>query len=595
VSEGVGTGKSWLNLLQISFGMEGRSDGSSARESPVGTSDSSSDQAVVDDRTSLTPPPHQLEDAEPAEEEAESMERQKAAAFAEEITEPPVETSGKETAPSSYPPEDSTRPAVARTEESYVAEPTPVGPLPHSGSLEVGDVFVMKDERSMDRSIDRSESTKPDPPSLLDDLLQDDDEDDEDVTDNKQLPRETGSEETSTPDAAAETQNTERDTSQNAATEEFIRNVSAASLPSAHPMDQKQDSFVVHNESGTSEESFLEDGGAIVGENTLDTVQQQETVNGDRDMVEKKQDEKESEEERGAAKLSASDIVKEIEVSASPDVSAIPEQLELEACDAPGSVIPHPAASHWTIPGDGTSPSLLYGRTGPDNLVLLPRVDEGLHMHPRAVLPEQRLQQQPSHPPQQQRHPPPPHVLEQHQQQLVQQQQQQQQQRSFSYTHQNSFGAPVHPPLMVVQTSAGTGGGRRKIRLRLQEDVRSRFSKHGLLGHIRRRSTRMFGSPDDLPEYAPVDRGSITVSWFEGTSSLELQQHVRKSIIRKLKMETSNVELEDIRILDETTDPPEGTLIEEGYCSELQTRNPFLTICFVSLWNCRDRTFSIYP
>ena len=55
-----------------------------------------------------------------------------------------------------------------------------------------------------------------------------------------------------------------------------------------------------------------------------------------------------------------------------------------------------------------------------------------------------------------------------------------------------------------------------------------------------------------------VDRGTISVSWYDGTTSLELQQHVRKSVLRKLKSEKKDVELEDIRIIDESTDPPEG-------------------------------------
>lgn len=75
-------------------------------------------------------------------------------------------------------------------------------------------------------------------------------------------------------------------------------------------------------------------------------------------------------------------------------------------------------------------------------------------------------------------------------------------------------------------------------------------------------STRSFDMGDELepmPElYKTVDRGSIAVSWYEGTSSLELQQHVRKSVVRKLKLENSSVELDDMRLLDESINPPEG-------------------------------------
>ena len=54
-----------------------------------------------------------------------------------------------------------------------------------------------------------------------------------------------------------------------------------------------------------------------------------------------------------------------------------------------------------------------------------------------------------------------------------------------------------------------------------------------------------------------VDRGTISVSWFEGTSSLELQEHVNKSVLRKLKLDKGQ-QLDDIRILDTKVDPPEG-------------------------------------
>jgi hypothetical protein len=130
------------------------------------------------------------------------------------------------------------------------------------------------------------------------------------------------------------------------------------------------------------------------------------------------------------------------------------------------------------------------------------------------------------------------------------------------------------PPLGYVPIQASVpAGGRRKIRLHLQEDIprdllSPRARSGSFLGHIRRRSSRMmFGSDVTLPvpemeivESTTTNRGSITVSWFEGTSSGELQEHVRKSVIRKLKMD--NVELSYIRIIDETVDPPEGEYLQ---------------------------------
>jgi hypothetical protein len=59
------------------------------------------------------------------------------------------------------------------------------------------------------------------------------------------------------------------------------------------------------------------------------------------------------------------------------------------------------------------------------------------------------------------------------------------------------------------------------------------------------------------PATTAVDRGTISVSWFEGTSAIELQEHVRTSVVRKLGLD-KGVDIEDLRILDDSSDPPEG-------------------------------------
>lgn len=181
-----------------------------------------------------------------------------------------------------------------------------------------------------------------------------------------------------------------------------------------------------------------------------------------------------------------------------------------------------------------TSERLQIGRSyGPDEVVLLPRVDEH----------------------------------------LVRQQQQQREQDMAtvsSHSHTQPFMSPNLPPthamVPIQQQSFGytLTGARRKIRFRLQEDVLSKRKRMpgGILGHIRSRSSRMmFGENGiealDNMNFKSVDRGNITVSWFEGTSSNELQEHVRKSVERKLRLE-KNIELADIRILDESVEPPEG-------------------------------------
>jgi hypothetical protein len=198
---------------------------------------------------------------------------------------------------------------------------------------------------------------------------------------------------------------------------------------------------------------------------------------------------------------------------------------------------------------------------GADNLVVLPRVDEYRfynqppvqHATQAAFLAQQHLQM----PPMQQQQQPQmqPIQYEQHPRSLV------------------GYMPPVPGAMMIG------GMSRRKIKLRLQEevrtsnsDIRKHFRTTSLLGTLKKSSKRMlrFGSSTNptvmesdndraMPAlYKSVDHGSITVSWYEGTSSLELQQHVQKSVLRKLKLEKDNVELDDLRILDESSDPPEG-------------------------------------
>lgn len=177
---------------------------------------------------------------------------------------------------------------------------------------------------------------------------------------------------------------------------------------------------------------------------------------------------------------------------------------------------------------------------GPDNLLLLPAVDEERHHHqiparssyssaPFAVHPQQHLI--------------PVSALDR---------------ASISSRHHGVIGQ----------------NDRRKIELRLQEEVLMKTShkrNNSLLGSIRKSSTRMFGRPGPeqpcFPVYKNVDRGTISVSWYPGTSTLELYQHVRRTVARKVKSDGSAKDIHDIRILDESSDPPEGTSMFEGYSS----------------------------
>ncbi|KAL3783125.1 hypothetical protein HJC23_012461 [Cyclotella cryptica] len=72
---------------------------------------------------------------------------------------------------------------------------------------------------------------------------------------------------------------------------------------------------------------------------------------------------------------------------------------------------------------------------------------------------------------------------------------------------------------------------------------------------------------DNAHEPSLIDRGIITVSWYDGTTSAEMQQHVYNCVLRKLKSnDTSNAggskkKLEDVRLLDENVVPHEEVVL----------------------------------
>jgi hypothetical protein len=123
--------------------------------------------------------------------------------------------------------------------------------------------------------------------------------------------------------------------------------------------------------------------------------------------------------------------------------------------------------------------------------------------------------------------------------------------------------APIMPtmPTMPPSSIMMSNGGKRKIYLRLVEDVNTPQSRKGLFLFKRRSSRGILATPGaemgtpDQPQ--TLGRGSVTVSWYEGTTSQELHEHVQNSVIRKLGLQ-GTVKMYDLRILDETTNPPEG-------------------------------------
>jgi hypothetical protein len=122
-------------------------------------------------------------------------------------------------------------------------------------------------------------------------------------------------------------------------------------------------------------------------------------------------------------------------------------------------------------------------------------------------------------------------------------------------------GNPSSPPFMImgghVAAPAPRNDSRRKINLHLKEEKYTmQKKKNSFLGHFRTRSG--LHSIVEQPELISTDRGHISVSWFTGTSAIELQEHVRRSVLRKLRL-PPNTQLADLRILDESQDPPEGS------------------------------------
>jgi hypothetical protein len=118
--------------------------------------------------------------------------------------------------------------------------------------------------------------------------------------------------------------------------------------------------------------------------------------------------------------------------------------------------------------------------------------------------------------------------------------------------HAHHAGVPA-PPLLPNPAFASPS--RRKIKLRLCEEVDDARGHRRTGSFLFRRSIRNLDTIDQTPQY--VDRGTVTVSWFEGTSSMELQEHVRRCVMRKMGL-SRNMRLDDMRIIDETMDPPEG-------------------------------------
>jgi hypothetical protein len=123
--------------------------------------------------------------------------------------------------------------------------------------------------------------------------------------------------------------------------------------------------------------------------------------------------------------------------------------------------------------------------------------------------------------------------------------------QGFGYQFLSQKGS--NPPTLPSATPPA-GFGRRKITLRIQEDL-SESSHRGFF--FRKSNKSIFGHLPSIEETG-IPRGTISVSWFEGTSTSELCEHVQRSVMRKMNIDGS-VNTIDFRIIDESESPPEGT------------------------------------
>lgn len=129
----------------------------------------------------------------------------------------------------------------------------------------------------------------------------------------------------------------------------------------------------------------------------------------------------------------------------------------------------------------------------------------------------------------------------------------------YSQHYQHHPYAPPPPPVVMAPPSIG----KRKVHFRLVEDLAAPTWKgvRGSFLSFRRGSNRNLLAPSPMMEESQqMERGRVTVSWYEGTNSLELTEHVRNAIIRKVGLE-GTIKLAEFRIMDDTSNPPEEIVL----------------------------------
>eukprot|EP00565_Helicotheca_tamesis_P009568 CAMPEP_0185726772 /NCGR_PEP_ID=MMETSP1171-20130828/2641_1 /TAXON_ID=374046 /ORGANISM="Helicotheca tamensis, Strain CCMP826" /LENGTH=585 /DNA_ID=CAMNT_0028395185 /DNA_START=21 /DNA_END=1778 /DNA_ORIENTATION=- len=158
---------------------------------------------------------------------------------------------------------------------------------------------------------------------------------------------------------------------------------------------------------------------------------------------------------------------------------------------------------------------------------------------------------------------------------------------SQAQAHQHAapmnFQSQMHSPHQTVLSRANSAiteksavtSGRRAITLRLLEDVAASADYGGETKESKIRSFLRRYSHNTKPGMGrslssdslhngniPSDRGTVTVSWYVGTTTAELQDHVRNSVSRKLKLKVGgSKQLKDIRLIDESVVPSEEVVL----------------------------------
>lgn len=117
---------------------------------------------------------------------------------------------------------------------------------------------------------------------------------------------------------------------------------------------------------------------------------------------------------------------------------------------------------------------------------------------------------------------------------------------------------------------------RRKMKLRLREELHEENGKDNVKTSLLKRlakRTISIGSSDEFEIYdkhepgdeqhlnvSGRDHGEISISWFDGTSAIELSDYVRKSVESKLRIGRKKLLL-NLQVIDDSTEPNEEIVL----------------------------------